>query len=127
MSLQVSNHLFFDSSTLSILPKEEKKGRKVSFSVLPLRYGEKPFYFKISRKLKIFQHVESSFSLAIQPELEDKAFLSQIVNQVVSLTKGKKFKRRLFEKELKLQKVDKSENLKVFTKLFCDSKNKITA
>ena len=41
--------------------------------------------------------------------------------------KEKNFKRRLFEKELKLVKVDKSENLKVFAKLYCDSKDKITA
>ena len=44
--------------------------------------------------------------------------LSKIVNQIVSLTKGKKFKRRLFEKELKLVKVDNSENFKVFAKLY---------
>ena len=41
--------------------------------------------------------------------------------------KGKKFKRRVFEKELKLVKVDKSENLKVFAMLYCDSKEKISA
>ena len=45
----------------------------------------------------------------------------------MSLTKGKKFKRGVFEKELKRVKVDKSENQKLFAKLYCDSKDKITA
>ena len=118
ISSQVANHLSFDSSKLSILPEEEKKKGKVSFSILPLRYDEKPFSFKISGKLKIFQHDDSSFSLAFQPENDDMFLLSKIVNQIVSLTKGKKFKRRLFEKELKLVKVDNSENFKVFAKLY---------
>ena len=113
MSFQVVSHLSFDASKISILPEEEKKKGKVSSSILSLKYDEKPFYFKISGKLKIIQHDESSFSLAIQPDNEDLVLLSDIVNQIVSLTKGKKFKRRVFEKELKLVK-DKSENLKVF-------------
>ena len=54
MSSHIANHLSFDSSKLSILPEEEKKKGKVFFSILPLRYDEQPFYFKISGKLKIF-------------------------------------------------------------------------
>ena len=126
MSSQVATHLSFDSSKLSILPEEEKKKGKVSFCILPVRYDEKPFHFKISGKLKIFRHDESSFSLAVLSE-ENVSLLDNIVNKVVSLCKGKKFKRRVFEKELKLLKVDTSENSKVFAKLYCDSKEKIAA
>ena len=127
MSFQVATHLNFYSAKLSILPEEEKKKGKLSFPILPLKYDEKPSYFKLSGKLKIFQHDESSFSLAVLPDTEYLFLLSKIVNQVVSLVKGKKFKRRHFEKELKLVKVEKRENLKVFAKLYCDSKHKITA
>ena len=127
MSSQVTTRFNFDSSKLSIFPEEEKKKGKVSFPVLPLKYDEKPFYFKISGKLKIFKHDESSFSLALLPEEDDILLLNNIVNKVVSLSKGKKFKRKVFEKELKLLKVDKIENLKVFAKLYCDLKEKITA
>ena len=127
MSFQVANHLSFHSSKLSILSEEEKKKGKISFSILPLRYDEKPFYFKISGKLKIFQHDESSFTLAIQPDYEDLVLLAQIANKVVSLANSKNYKRRVFEKELILVKTDKREHNKVFAKLYCDSKNKITA
>ena len=77
MSFQVTTRLNFDSSKLSILPEEEKKKGNVSFSILSLKYDEKPFYFKISGKLKIFQHDESSFSLAVLPETEDMFLLSK--------------------------------------------------
>ena len=127
MSFQVSNHLSFDAFKLSILPQEEKKIGKISFSVLPLKYDEKSFYFKISGKLKIFQHDESSFALSIQPKYEDLVLLAQIINRVVALAKEKKYKKRVFEKELVLIKTDKSEHVKVFAKLYCDSHNTITA
>ena len=76
MSAQVTTRLNFDSPKLSVLPEEEKKKGKVS-SILPLKYDEKPFYFKISGKLKIFQHDESSFSLAVLPETDDMFLLSK--------------------------------------------------
>ena len=81
-----------------------------------------------SGKLKIFKHDENNFSLAVLPDSDDQISLLKCIEaNVISLLQGKKFKRKVFEHELKLVKIDKSDKMKLFAKMYSDSKGKILA
>ena len=104
----------------------KKSSAKISFCVLPCLHNNERLQIKLATKFKIFSHQEDSFSLGITLPDESKKFFKDLEKHLNALAKKKKPEvkeigpnfARFQEGDFLLLKTDKSEQEKIYAKIY---------
>ena len=104
----------------------KKSSGKVSFCLLPCLNNDKRLKVKLQTKFKIFSHQEESFSLGISLPEEHIEFFKDLEKHLNSAAMEKKEEikklspsfARFQEGDFTLLKIDKSEQEKIFAKIY---------
>ena len=104
----------------------KKSSGKISFCLLPCLHNNERLQVKLATKFKIFSHQEDSFSLGITLPDESKKFFKDLEKHLNALAKKKKPEvkeigpnfARFQEGDFILLKTDKSEQEKIYAKIY---------
>ena len=104
----------------------KKSSGKISFGLLPCLHNNERLQVKLATKFKIFAHQEDSFSLGITLPEENIKFFKDLEKHLNSLAKKKKPEvkeigpnfARFQEGDFFLLKTDKSEQEKIYAKIY---------
>ena len=104
----------------------KKSSGKISFCLLPCLHNNERLQVKLATRFKIFSHQEDSFSLGITLPDESKRFFKDLENHLNALAKKKKPEvkeigpnfARFQEGDFILLKTDKSEQEKIYAKIY---------
>ena len=104
----------------------KKSSGKISFCLLPCLHNNERLQVKLATRFKIFSHQEDSFSLGITLPDESKRFFKDLEKHLNALAKRKKPEvkeigpnfARFQEGDFILLKTDKSEQEKIYAKIY---------
>ena len=104
----------------------KKSSGKISFCLLPCLHNNERLQVKLATRFKIFSHQEDSFSLGITLPDESKKFFKDLEKHLNALAKKKKPEvkeigpnfARFQEGDFVLLKTDKSEQEKIYAKIY---------
>ena len=104
----------------------KKSSGKISFCLLPCLHNKERLQVKLATKFKIFSHQEDSFSLGIQIPDEHKKFFKDLQKHLNALAMKKKSEvkelgqtfARFQQGDFFLLKIDKSEQEKIYAKIY---------